>query len=276
MALTLAGTACQAPPKRLAYEELALPGSDRVLRYAIYLPPAFSPAEALPLVVFLHGAGDGPDCFDRAGFGQDLDARIAAGELPRMVVVVPQGDLGFWENWADGSYRYRDWVLRELVPHVAAVYGTRPCPRGCHLVGVSMGGHGALRFALLEPGFFASASLVSAPIFDTDDALAFANEGLLHFFVPIRRIWGDPERETIEREDPYRVWTRPEDLAGLRLMLAWGSHDKADLVASNERFERHLSQYGIPHAVLVFAGGHDWKSWKPALARILALQLGGP
>ena len=265
--------ACASTPPRLSYDEVELPDGERVLEYALYAPPGFAPEETLPLVVFLHGAGDGPDCFDEAGVGQRLDAAILAGTLPRAIIVVPRGDLGFWENWVDGSYRYRDWVLRSLIPEIARRWGTAPCPSDCHLIGISMGGHGALRFALLEPGAFATVTAVSAPILDTDDALALVNESWLRFVIPSRRIWGPGERELIERDDFFLRWTRPEDLGGVDLMLAWADADHAQIIETNERFVRHLEQNGIPHESFVFPGRHKWQAWTPALERILRARL---
>lgn len=274
--LALGTLCCAGPERRLSRAELPLPGADRGLAYALYLPPDFSPDEGLPLVVFLHGGGDGPDCFDEARVGQRLDAGISAGRLPRVVIAVPEGDLGFWENWADGSYRYRDWVVRGLMPDLAARYGTAPCPEGCHLVGISMGGHGALRFLLFEPGLFATVTAISAPIVDTDAAWHLANESWLRFVIPTERIWGPGDRESIAREDYSLRWTRPEDLGGTRLMLAWGQDDRESIVETNERFDRHLRETGIAHEVLVFEGGHDWDSWTPALERVLITQIGAP
>ena len=113
--------ACATPEPRLDYGDLSLPETDRVLEYAIYTPPGFAPQERLPLVVFLHGAGDGPDCFDEAQVGQHLDTQIANGQVPRAVIVIPRGDFGFWENWADGSFLYRDWVVRSLIPELRSL-----------------------------------------------------------------------------------------------------------------------------------------------------------
>jgi enterochelin esterase-like enzyme len=266
--------ACATPEPRLDYAELPLPETDRVLEYAIYTPPGFAPQERLPLVVFLHGAGDGPDCFDEAQVGQHLDTQIANGQVPRAVIVIPRGDFGFWENWADGSFLYRDWVVRSLIPEITLLYNTAPCPTGCHLIGISMGGHGALRFALLEPDRFASVTAISAPILDTEDAFEFTNESWLRFFIPTRRIWGAADRDSIAREDIFRRWTEPEDLNGMRLMLAWGKGDTARIIETNERFDRHLTESRIPHQVLVFPGRHEWKAWTPVLDRVLTLQVG--
>ncbi len=265
---------CAGTPPRLHYDALSLPGTERSLEYAVYTPPGFEPEEELPLVVFLHGAGDGPDCFDDAGVGEHLDLGIAAGRVPRAVIVVPRGDFGFWENWADGSFRYRDWVVRDLMPFIASRYGTAPCPEGCHLVGISMGGHGALRFALHEPGHFDSVTAISAPILNTEDAWELTHESWVRFVIPARRIWGDGSRESIEREDFFLRWTRPADLGGTRLMLAWGDRDHRRIIETNERFEKHLRGHRIPFEVLVFPGRHNWKAWTPALDTVLADQIG--
>ena len=264
---------CATQPPRLAYDRVALPADGGFLDYAIYLPPEFRREERLPLIVFLHGAGDSADCFDEAGVGDALDQAIQAGEIPRAVIAVPSGGLSFWENWVDGTYSYRDWVLRSLVPEVRQRYGTADCPDGCHLMGISMGGHGALRFLLFEPGIFSTVTAISAPILDTDTALEMANESWFRFIVPTSRIWGPGTRESVEAEDMFLRWTRPEDLAGTRLTLAWATQDHRQIVESNERFDRHLEESGIEHGRLVFPGRHNWKAWTPALVQLIAAQL---
>jgi len=266
--------ACQAPVRRLHYDQLVFDAPHHELAYAIYTPPGFERGERLPLVVFLHGAGDDETCFDEAGVGVHLDAEIAAGRVPRAVIAVPSGDFGFWENWADGSYAYRDWIVDGLVPAVAARYGTLPCPDDCHVIGISMGGHGALRLALFEPERFASASVVSGPILDTDAALEFMDSGLLSWVIPSERIWGVPDRAAMANGDVFQRWTRPEDLHGVRLLVAWGDRDYGRIVESNERFRAHLDAHDIPYEAFVFEGGHRWQAWTPALDRVLTTQLG--
>jgi enterochelin esterase-like enzyme len=246
------------------------------MEYAVYQPLDRKPEERLPLVIFLHGAGDDPHCFDEAGVGQRLDAAIEQGRTPRVLIAIPQGDMGFWENWADGSRNYRDWVLDELLPEVQRKYGTAACPQGCHVMGISMGGFGALRFALLAPEHFSTVTALSAPIFDSEQMLDFRNSFWFGLIVPIRRIWGEPDREQLAEEDLYLRWTRQPDLRGLRLMLAWADHDKSQILEANVKFRAHLNAHGIVHESQVFAGKHDWKSWTPVLERALHVQLAEP
>jgi len=269
--------ACASAPSRLEYASLESAAMGRPMDYALYLPPDWQPGEEMPLVVFLHGGGDGVDCFDEAGVGQVLDAALASGRLPRAAIVVAEGDLGFWENWADGSHAYRDWVLHDLVPHVEAATGAGPCPERCHVVGISMGGYGALRIALLEPRAFSTVTAISAPILDTDAMDDLANRSWLRFLIPVDRIWGDAQdREAIARGDLYLRWRGPADLGPTRLVLAWGDHDRRGVREMNERFHTHLEEAEIPHVALVFEGGHRWSDWTPVLVDALRIQLAPP
>jgi len=243
------------------------------MEYAVWAPQDLKAAERLPIVIFLHGGGDEADCFDEAGLGQYLDQALSEGRIPRTIIVVPQGNHGFWENWKDGSYGYRDWALREVLPQVQKRYNTLPCPDGCHIMGISMGGHGVLRFALLEPELFRSATAISAPILDTEAVLNFQDNFWWGWFIPVERIWGVPDRAAIEKEDLYLRWRQPKDLKGIRLFISWGDDDREGIQFTNRRFAKHLQQQGIDHNAFEYKGGHNWKAWTPVIERALRTQV---
>jgi enterochelin esterase-like enzyme len=275
-ALVLALASCASAPKRLTYGELESAAVHETMTYAVYAPPDWKKGETLPLVIFLHGGGDGPDCFDRAAVGQHLDEAMLAGRAPRTIIAIPQGNFSFWENWYDGSRRYRDWVMRELVPQVREDYGTLPCPEGCHVMGISMGGHGALRFAFFEHQSLASVTSISGPVIDVQKMIDLSEDFLIGLFVPVERIWGPiTDRARMEREDLFLSWRSQADLHGMRLMLAWGTEDRDALVASNEAFHRHLRERGIEHHATVFPGGHKWIAWTPVIEEALRVQVQG-
>ena len=244
------------------------------MEYAVFLPPGFSTEEQLPLVAFLHGGGDDPACFDDYGVGQALDAALHAGTIPRAVIVVPQGDFGFWENWRDGSRLYRDWVVKDLLPEIQAEFQTQPCPEGCHVMGISMGGHGAVRFALGASESFSTVTVISAPIFDSEAMQGIADSFWLNLLLPVDRIWGDgTDPSEIASQDVYLVWAEPGGLQGLDLILAWGTRDSDDIRDANRSLHAKLRDAHIPHTAIEFEGGHDWDGWQPLLERALALQL---
>lgn len=266
-------TACTT--HRLAYNNLHSPAMEAVMGYAVYAPTDLKPDESLPLVVFLHGGGDSPMTFERRGLDKRLDAAMKRGDIPRVVIVVPDGGRGFWENWVDGSANYRDWVTEDLMPHVAARYHTAPCPKDCHVMGVSMGGHGTLRFALERPDLFASATALSAPVFDAKAAEAFTKNALMKLVMPMERIWPDPsDHVAMAARDVFARWRSAQDLKGVRLVVAWAERDRGEIVTGNQIFAAHLAKYKVPHRAFEFKGKHAWVSWNPVIERLLAEQLG--
>jgi enterochelin esterase-like enzyme len=271
---SFAASACAVTPKRLEYGRYESRAMRVDMHYSVYTPPGFSTEERLPLVLFLHGGGDSEKSFDQHAIGARLDDAIERGSVPRVVVALPEGDLGFWTNWRDGSRNYEDWVVRELLPHVQREYHTARCPEGCHVMGVSMGGAGTLRFMFHHPELFASAGVISAPVMDTDAMLSFADDRLIKIFVPTHRVWGTPTRAQVAREDPFVAWRTAEDL-GMRLFLAWGERDRGMIVTGSERLHRHLVDEGIEHGFEEFPGGHDWRSWGPVIEHAIAHGVGG-
>lgn len=259
--------------RRLAYETVESTAMGRDMELAVWAPPDWRPTETLPLVVFLHGGGDDAASFDRFGLSRRLDAAVLAGRIPRVVIALPEGELGFWANWYDGSHRYEDWVVEEVMRRVALTHRTRPCPEGCHLMGVSMGGSGIIRFALHHPGRFASVTMISAPILDTDQMINLARHPLLVPIVPMGRIFGPTfgrvARERIRSDDPFIRWQRPEDLGAMRLMIAWGTRDRGGIAEASRRFVSHLDERRVPYEALEFDGNHSWRSWGPVIEEAL-------
>lgn len=270
--LAFAG-ACNRYPKRLEYGRVDSEAMDRRMSYAVYTPPGFSDDERLPVVLFLHGGGDSHASFDKHRIGQRLDEAIAAGRMPRVVVALPDGELGFWRNWRDGSHRYRDWVVREMFPRVIDEYHTLPCPDGCHVMGVSMGGSGTLNLLFRYPNLFESAAILSAPVMTADAMMDFTEQPLVKLFVPVDRIWGEPSRARVEFEDPFLQWQTEDDMPA-RVYLGWAEGDRQMIVYGSQRLHEVLDERGIDHGWEEFQGGHNWVSWAPVIERSIAFMVG--
>jgi enterochelin esterase-like enzyme len=260
-------------PQRMEYGLYPSPAMQRDMSYSVYTPPGWTATERLPLVVLLHGALDNPETPDEYGVGQVLDAHIANGDVPRVVIATPQGDMGFWENWANGERNYRDWVTSELLPHVQRRYHTRDCPTGCHVMGVSMGGQGALSFAMAAPEQWASVSLISAPIFEIDDVRELYDSFLVKLFVPVEDIWGPFVPEQAPARNAYTRWQRQSDLGPFSLLVTWGSRDSDEIRETSRKFASHLTSHQIAARTFEFDGEHSWKSWREVFPVVLREQV---
>lgn len=126
-----------------------------------YLPPG-RPAP-LPAVYFLHGfTGSALGWTNVSVFARTvperLDALVAAGEIPPVVGVFPDGMTALggtqWTN-APAVGRYQDWVAEDVVAAVEAHLGTIPRREARAVVGKSSGGYGALCLGRDRPDVFA-------------------------------------------------------------------------------------------------------------------------
>ena len=260
---------CRSPLGRFEYVTLRSASERAALRYGVYLPRRWDRTTPLPLVVLLHGAGDDASSADRSEVVEQLDVAIASGQLPPFILVTPEGQLGFWSNWHDGSHHYRDWVVREVIPDAYRRFALLPAPQGLHLLGVSMGAGGGLQLWLHTPNLFASAALLSAPILDEQGTRAF-----LRHFMPreaIERVFGPAGRSS--GIDPYAVLRSDGDLHGTRLLFGAASDDKPGILASNHAFHEALERRHVAHTLVTFPGTHGWRAWGQAFPYVLCRQL---
>ncbi len=264
-------TACTTfQPSALDYGSVELDTKRTPLNYGVYTPPNWDASERLPVILFLHGGGGSHLSFERYRGHLELDRLITAGEIGRAVVVFPNGDNGFWENWADGSRHYRDWVIDTLLPQVQRQYRTLECPTHCHLVGISMGGFGALRFAHFKPDTFESVSAISAPIFTKPNERPSL---LLRILIPFKRIFGDVGSTNVKNTNPYYSWVENRLDKKMRLQLIWGDDDHTGIREANENFSKRLEKHKIDFSSLVYQGGHKWKYWVPTIKEVMSFSL---
>jgi S-formylglutathione hydrolase FrmB len=116
----------------------------------VYLPPHFDPQQRYPFMIWLHGFAQDERSFIEYVVG-DIDAAIAAGKLPPMIVAAPDGSLNrnpfrmsagsFFLNTRAGNFE--DWVMIDVWNFVIEHYPILPEREAHVLAGVSMGGGAA-------------------------------------------------------------------------------------------------------------------------------------
>ena len=269
------GCAHDPTPTHVTVSEIDSAAEGRPMRYALYTPPGWDGQTPLPLVVLLHGGGDDERVLlEHPEVAAQLDAWIDADRLPPFLMVAPDGEFGFWVNWHDGSHAYEDWVLKDVIQDVSARFPVADGRANRHVIGPSMGGAGTLFFALRHRDMFASATVVSAPIFDADMTVKFLKRARA-FGIPTRKVWGPVDEAAIARDNPFAQFASREDLRGLRLSVVVGSKDRRFVKGLSTQFHEHLATHEVPHDWIVYDGKHRWVDWAPVLPVALCRQLRG-
>jgi enterochelin esterase-like enzyme len=247
----------------------SLPAPVRVL---VMTPPSYAtaPARRFPVLYFLHDGGGDEAAFFREGLADALDADMRAGRLPEMLVVSPRGVGTWFVNAQGGGPRYATFLTKALVPFVDARYRT-VASRGARLVaGISMGGYGALRWALAEPELFCAAAGLSPAV---QQMCWPAVQGMPFFIRPsLKRTFGeDPVKNVLRQNDLYAMLL-DDPLLGARvpfLYVRCGNEDKYRLGEIVAFFDRYLDAFAVPHEVVVEPGVHDWPYWRKVFPRFV-------
>ncbi len=133
------------------------------LRANVYLPAGYAahPQRRYPLLFLLHGHGDAYDSWPNPENGDLL--KVATGFDG--VIVMPEGDHGWYANWWNGGSRadpaWERYHLEQLLPYAIHRLRIKPRRRWHAIAGLSMGGEGAMYYASQLPGFFGSAASFS-------------------------------------------------------------------------------------------------------------------
>ncbi|MBL8623532.1 MAG: esterase family protein [Myxococcales bacterium] len=294
-ALALDAAVAASPSRVLAVEfDSAALGVRK--RYRAYLPAGYddAPARRYPVIYMLHGLGDDEDGW--LDGGHLAEAADAIGL--QAIVVMPDGDAGFYANWArpddpeacaavgnpfnprqaPASYcvatpAYEDYVVRDLVDHVDATYRTIAARRGRGIGGLSMGGFGALVLAMRHVDRFAAAashsgvdSLLYRGPFPYEpgkgvllDDVSQWGRALGPLGMHVRRIFG-ADAAVWRGHEPTLLAAKlaPGDLA---IYLDCGSEDGLGLNNQAQYLHEVLTARGLAHAWYLGPGGHDFDFW---------------
>jgi enterochelin esterase-like enzyme len=217
---------------------------DREMTYYIYLPPGYqTESRRYPVLYMLHGGGGNKDEWPAYGLVNDVDRSIQSKDIRPMIVVMPQGDLGYWVNWAGDGPRWGDFVARDLRRQVDATFRTLPDASHRAVGGLSMGGAGALQLAFNHPEIF---SVVGAhsPSLHLDDGT----------FSQIYGVGAD-----FALREPIDLANTAPNIDNLKIWIDAGEEDP--WLPRDEMLNDNLGERGIAHNWTVLSGGHDGDYW---------------
>ncbi len=157
----------------------------------LYLPPGyFESTRRYPVLYMLSGFSGDYREWATYGLGDVIDALIRGGQIPPMMIAMPEGAKSWWMNHApppasDGK-RWGDYVVQEVVGFVDVNYRTLPRRASRAVGGLSAGGQSALMFALTHPEVFSVAGAHSPSLRTADGSVAaFGDEIYFRQYDPV-------------------------------------------------------------------------------------------
>ena len=214
--------------------------------------------EGLPPVLYLlHGLSDDDTIWLRR---TSIERYVAPLGL---AVVMPQVHRSFYTDEAVGG-RYWTFISEELPQLVGTFFRLSARRDDTFVAGLSMGGYGALKWALRHPERFAAAASLSGAVDVERLRTSRVRTEDPHLF---DRVFGDqPAAGTAHDLRWLLGQAEPGTLPAL-----WVGCGTADaLCADNERFVAACTAAGIPVTASFVPGEHDWGLWDQQIQQVLA------
>ncbi len=231
-------------------------------RFNIILPPNYYNTDERYIVIFLlHGfSGNHNDWINRTGLVKYLTNY-------NFVVVCPEADNSWYTNSPFIKNRnYEDYIIKELIPYVEKKYRVISTKHGRAIAGLSMGGYGAIKFALKYPNYFLMAGSFSGAFrwpFMIEKNKSLINESLKEAF-------GEKRTEHWDKNDVATLVDSLKTTNIPYLYLSCGKDDELEgLLDSNRRLLEKLQKKNLLYEYHELPGGHNWVFWDKEIQSFL-------
>jgi S-formylglutathione hydrolase FrmB len=174
---------------------------------------------------------------------------------------MPEGNDSYYTNAADRSQdRYEDYIVNDLIAHVEQQLPAAAGRANRAIVGVSMGGFGAVKLALKRPDLFAFVGGISPAVDVPSRPFSIKRPLQWRYHRSIFGPWGGRVQQ---ENDPF-VLARSADPGKIPYIFLTCS-DQEGLLPANRKLAAILTELHVQHEFHVVRGGHDWTQWDKQL-----------
>ncbi|MEU4480355.1 alpha/beta hydrolase family protein [Micromonospora sp. NPDC023966] len=209
-----------------------------------------------PVLYLLHGLTDDDTIWTRRTAIERYVAPLG------LAVVMPQVQRSFYCDEAHGN-RYWTFLSEELPEVCRSFFRLSDQRADTFVAGLSMGGYGAVKWALRRPDRFAAAASLSGVL----DVSRRRHHPTRPMDPAVwHTVWGDRDVPGPDDDTVALLERAGDDLPAL--YVACGTEDF--LYEDNTRFVDTARRRGLPVTVDFSPGDHDWAYWDAKIQDVLA------
>ena len=207
--------------------------------------------EDIPTVYLLHGiAGNQNDWLRFSAIERYAVERSIA-------VVMPAGDKSFYTDMKYGR-KYYTFISEELIEYTRKMFRLSCKREKTFVAGLSMGGYGALKFALSKPDTYAACASISG----VPDICSRLEDGISNRTVA-QSVWGEDYLNTVRGSDSdiFELVSRFETSGKPKpwVFQVCGTDD--GLYENNLTFKSFIEGKGFTYKFDNGPGAHTWDVW---------------
>jgi enterochelin esterase family protein len=257
---------------RVEFGEFDAPSLRKPSNYSVFLPPSYKKDDSdFPVVYFLHGRFNDHTSWVVERYGDIpglLEGLMLEKKVPEFIVVQPDGENSFYTDYLDGSMKYEQLVVKDLIDEVEWKYKVRKGRNWRAIGGVSMGAYGALKIAMKYPELYSSVAGVSPIVLLGDDPSAQimgARSRLAQFLAQaLEPVFGIPFDQTHWEANSLEKLAKNADLDELKVFFAYGTADRYarsfPMEAGVRGLSRLLTERDKAHELKIYENGpHGWQ-----------------
>jgi len=188
------------------------------------------------------------------------------------IIVMPEGKNGWYSDSAKiPNDKYESYIVEELIPKVESDFRAMKTRESRAIAGLSMGGFGAMKFAMKYPDKFVVAGSFSGALraaeWSETELTATRWKVLID---SISSTFGDSDGESRRSNDLFGI-VKAKSATEVKslpfLYIDCGTEDF--LVLENQRFAKLLLEKKVRHEFRQLPGRHDWKFWDAQIQEFL-------
>jgi endo-1,4-beta-xylanase len=215
------------------------PVTRKEISFGLYLPGEYhqTPGRKFPVMYYLHGLNEDYTANIEIVAGY-MEKAVEQGMADPMIIVTPDGyNNSMWMDSIDGKKPSETNLIKELIPYIERTYRVIPDRENRIIAGFSMGGYGAIRYAMKLPEYFGR---------------CISMDGAIHTLKTFKQFRSDIFCENFHENSAYFNANNVYELAEKNVDKVRGRVDFFILVGVlttfNDRFCDHMKALNMPIA----------------------------
>jgi len=230
---------------------------DKSIQYRVILPKPLVANQKYPTIYLLHGGGG--NFRDWSNYSE-----VARFAEHGCILIMPEGHSSYYTNAFDRPKdRYEDYITKDLITDVEAKFPVLPGGPNRAIIGVSMGGFGAIKIALVYPELYSFAGGLS-PALDVPSRPISVKR--IEQWPRFRAIFGPWQGQAQKDSDPFLLVKSADPGRTPYIFLTCGEQE--GLLPANKKFANILSERKFQFEFHSSPGNHDWNQWNSWLPEL--------